>query len=408
MTNNDDFAFEGFDGPNGTIVPDVFFDYLAPHLCEAELRVLLYILRRTFGFKKSADDISLSQMVYGITKRDGEVLDHGAGVQRAAASRAVKGLEQKGVISAERHCSAERGNETTTYRLRFKHPQDPQETTPSIAKRPGGSTRKRPALVSQRDPQETVSQETVKQKTDGDLSKFRKGATQIFSHDAGANDQNRPATPPVLQSASLANPSIPIRPRRAEKAARSASPRVTPSNTILADAIPLSTEPNAQPSLPAMPRPPQGFSRPADVFPAIVRGADEPRVNQGTEGLITPAEQSEDASPEYIENVIRDLSHEFSDAQHIRANVTQALHLWQQSGLSVKAFVEIVYSVRRTTRLQTDVQRRMPYCFKLLRVELGLAPNPRKNQPVKPAEQSSPPSSERPSLAGRYASFVRR
>ncbi len=59
------FRFEGFDSPNGTIVPDDFFDLLAPELSEAELRVCLYIIRRTFGFKKRSDDISLRQMVEG-------------------------------------------------------------------------------------------------------------------------------------------------------------------------------------------------------------------------------------------------------------------------------------------------------------------------------------------------------
>jgi hypothetical protein len=57
-------GFEGFGAPNTTPVPDVVFDVLAPDLGEAELRVLLYIIRRTFGFKKAADTISLGQMVH--------------------------------------------------------------------------------------------------------------------------------------------------------------------------------------------------------------------------------------------------------------------------------------------------------------------------------------------------------
>src|SRR6478672_9655611 len=63
-------AFEGFSSPSYTQVPDELFDALMPSLGDAELRVLLYIIRRTFGFKRDADAISLSQMVSGITTRD--------------------------------------------------------------------------------------------------------------------------------------------------------------------------------------------------------------------------------------------------------------------------------------------------------------------------------------------------
>jgi hypothetical protein len=40
-------------------------------LSGAELKVVLYVARRTFGFGKESDNISLSQMAQGITKRDG-------------------------------------------------------------------------------------------------------------------------------------------------------------------------------------------------------------------------------------------------------------------------------------------------------------------------------------------------
>ena len=66
----DGFYYGGFTSPNGTIVPDDVFDVLLPRLSEAELRVLLYIIRRTFGFKREADAISLSQLVDGITTTD--------------------------------------------------------------------------------------------------------------------------------------------------------------------------------------------------------------------------------------------------------------------------------------------------------------------------------------------------
>ncbi len=57
--------------PNSTQIPDVILDQWMADLSGAELKVVLYVARRTFGFGKESDNISLSQMAQGITKRDG-------------------------------------------------------------------------------------------------------------------------------------------------------------------------------------------------------------------------------------------------------------------------------------------------------------------------------------------------
>jgi predicted transcriptional regulator len=145
--------FQGFGSPNYTQVPDEVFDVLAPDLTEAELRVLLYIVRRTFGFKKSSDDISLKQLVEGIRTQDGRVLDRGASVSKSTAVRAVKGLIEQGIITATRNRSSEKGDEPTTYHLRFK--ADPvfySETR-------GGSAIEHPRVLPQ-NPQQTDRQQT--------------------------------------------------------------------------------------------------------------------------------------------------------------------------------------------------------------------------------------------------------
>ena len=113
------FYFAGFKSPNYTPIPDEFFDMLAPRLSEAELRVLLYIMRRTFGFKKQADAISLSQLTGGIRKRNGEVLDGGTGLSKPAALKGVAGLQEKGIIIVEKAVAEDGRNEINVYRLRY-------------------------------------------------------------------------------------------------------------------------------------------------------------------------------------------------------------------------------------------------------------------------------------------------
>ena len=123
-----DFCFGGFKNLNCTPIPDEFFDVLAVHLSEAELRVLLYIMRRTFGFKKRADAISLSQLTGGIRRRDGSVLDNGTGLSKPAVLKAVSGLQAKGIISVEKRTGYDGRNEVNVYQLRFQDEQEREKT----------------------------------------------------------------------------------------------------------------------------------------------------------------------------------------------------------------------------------------------------------------------------------------
>jgi hypothetical protein len=52
MPNHDEHQFTGYASPNYTPVPDELFDEQLPDLSGAELKVLLYVIRRTFGFKR--------------------------------------------------------------------------------------------------------------------------------------------------------------------------------------------------------------------------------------------------------------------------------------------------------------------------------------------------------------------
>ncbi len=116
-------AYRGLRAPQYTQVPDDFFDWLAPLLNEGELRVLLYLLRRTFGFKRAADAVSLEQLCGGIVRTDGTRLDFGTGLSRTSVLRAVRGLKTKQIIEAQPQSDA-RGTLPTVYRVRMAPDQD--------------------------------------------------------------------------------------------------------------------------------------------------------------------------------------------------------------------------------------------------------------------------------------------
>jgi DNA-binding transcriptional ArsR family regulator len=114
-------SFQGYASPNYTPVPDELFDEQLAELSGSELKVLLYVCRRTFGFKRDADNISLSQMLTGLRTRDGRVLDRGTGLSKKTLLGAIKSLEEKNIIITTRRRSVEKGDEPTAYRLNVRH-----------------------------------------------------------------------------------------------------------------------------------------------------------------------------------------------------------------------------------------------------------------------------------------------
>lgn len=112
--------YRGFTKPNTTPTPDDVFDVFLATLSPAELRVLLYIVRRTFGFKKDSDRISLKQIAEGIMTKQGRRLDSGTGLSRRGAIKAVKGLEAKGLIDVKRLKTGDGYNLVNVYSLRFR------------------------------------------------------------------------------------------------------------------------------------------------------------------------------------------------------------------------------------------------------------------------------------------------
>lgn len=94
--------FPGFRKPTYTMVPDELFDELLADLTGSELKALLYITRRTFGFKKESDNISLNQMLSGIRTKDGRILDRGTGLAKSTLVSALKSLAAKNILIAEK------------------------------------------------------------------------------------------------------------------------------------------------------------------------------------------------------------------------------------------------------------------------------------------------------------------
>jgi hypothetical protein len=120
MATANQATFPGFQFPNTTQIPNEVFDSLMPHLSGGELKVLLYICRRTFGFRKDSDSISLTQIAHGITTKAGRVLDQGTGLSKRQVQRALRLLESRKVIEVTRKVDETGLHEINTYRLNVR------------------------------------------------------------------------------------------------------------------------------------------------------------------------------------------------------------------------------------------------------------------------------------------------
>jgi len=75
---------------NFTTVPNIILDVMMAEISNAELRVLLALVRKTYGWQKQADKVSLSQ------------LQSLTGMTRKSVIAGIAGLEQHGVVTCER------------------------------------------------------------------------------------------------------------------------------------------------------------------------------------------------------------------------------------------------------------------------------------------------------------------
>ncbi len=89
--------------PSHTQTPNELFDSWLPFLNESELKVLLVIMRKTFGWHKTHDVISIGQLT-----------DH-TGMLRETVIKAAKSLQKKGMITRE--VVGANGSQQTIYSL---------------------------------------------------------------------------------------------------------------------------------------------------------------------------------------------------------------------------------------------------------------------------------------------------
>ncbi len=357
--------FPGFQSPNYTAVPDELFDELLPELSGAELKVLLYIIRRTFGFKKDSDDISLAQMLNGVQTRDGRVLDRGVGLSKKTLLQALQSLKDQNIIVTTRQYSVEKGNEPTTYALNILPVRGSVETTPPLGEKlhQGVGEKLRQGVGGESTPspwgKNYTTQETVKQETEIQDSNIRRAP-----HEEAAEDKE---------------------PDRRRTAPRRSAP--TPLTNILErERVRLLGNSDRQISTTAKrASPPEAPEKPAE-------GEEPPQRDLGPPRKRPSPSYNDDrqALLAYLEDFMRELG----DQAPLKSSVSRAHNLYHRSGLSLDAFIGKLYEARSITKERTGSIRsrgegsgtyrpknKAAYYFAVLEDLLGLADDQAKAVP---------------------------
>jgi len=129
------------------------------------------MIRRTYGFKRDSDSISLGQMANGITTKDGRVLDEGTGLSKQGIINGINELLELKIIEVERRRTDNGVNQVNVYRIRRQEASMPprpgrvvnEVDYPSQRGRLHPGQPDRPPVVNEVDPQQTVIQETERQ-----------------------------------------------------------------------------------------------------------------------------------------------------------------------------------------------------------------------------------------------------
>lgn len=100
--------------PNTTQTPNLILDHCMAYLTGDEFKVLMYTVRRTYGFWKDRDRIGLSQYADGIVGADGNIKDMGTGLSKPCISKALKRLIDFNIIVVEDEA---KGAEAALYSL---------------------------------------------------------------------------------------------------------------------------------------------------------------------------------------------------------------------------------------------------------------------------------------------------
>jgi hypothetical protein len=315
-------------------VPAIFLNLFAMIDNLAELKVVTYVMRHTWGFREfdQPKRITIDEFVNGRKHRDGSRMDSGTGLSKSAVLDGIQRAIAHGFIVCFVDDS-DKARVKSYYALKMQSEEQKETEQPEIAATFDSSATNSDAvapddqLVDDCQEQEEYSQD------------YDPYANTIFSPNYQPQEQKifvSEAEPTTTTDVAKNYHSGCQQPPRSEIELREPTCRTKEIRTAC-------TPKSLEESIRYLPTPGQ-FPKPKEKAPAFVR------------------------------NMLTDFSRDLGDCDHIGSNISQAAKIYRNSGMTEQEFIETLYEARATAKKATQVKHinshgnpnRMPYFFKCL------------------------------------------
>ncbi len=335
-------------------VPTVFVDIIAAIDNLAELKVVMYILRHTWGFSdfEASRRITIDEFMHGRKKTDGTRMDNGTGLSKSAVSDGLERAIKHGFVECFID-DRDRARVKHYYRPRMlnegsikSEPPRPEKSGLNQSTFPVRCFEEDDAYPGQLESQYPHTEETTQgaiQQEPNYLEQYPEDydphAGTIFSPNYRSPEQKIFASEAELKTTAEA---VKNYTDGSLKTHRSKERTIEP--TLRTKDIR-----NVHPSL--------------NLEEAI-------RYLPQADQLPKPKAKS----PAFIRNMISDFSQDLGDHDHVLSNTAQAANLYRSSGMSEEAFIQALYDAREAAKKATKIKHlnshgnpnRMPYFFRCL------------------------------------------
>jgi hypothetical protein len=330
-------------------VPAFFVDVIAAIDNLAELKVVLYILRHTWGFREynSPKRITIDEFMHGRKKADRTRMDSGTGLSERAVMQGLQRAIAHGFVV----CYVDDSDQARVkhyYQMRMQSEEQEVPESPEIGEtfekspQPSGDT-PTPSIGETSPFEEQYTESYTEQLEDNspeqETEEYDPYAGTIFSKNYQTPEQkNFVSETSITISADLHNNQCRSdyyadrsENRTVEPTLRTNDIRMTPTSLNLEEAIRFLPTPDQLP---------------------------KPKAK----------------SPAFIRNILSDFSRDLGDHDHVFSNVSQAAKIFRQSGMDEQSFIEALYEARSAAKKATQIKHlnsygnpnRMPYFFRCL------------------------------------------
>jgi len=321
-------------------VPAIFLSLCAMIDNLAELKVVMYIMRHTWGFREydTPKRITIDEFANGRKRTDGTRMDFGTGLSQRAVMQGLQRAIDHGIIT----CYVDDRDQARVkqfYQLSMQNEEavspEPEYENPTLSKK---ETSTSDADGDGSNP--TGDGFSENDCPEQDTEEYDPYAGTIFSQ------QSAPAAGPE-QKFFVSEPGITISADLNDNQCRPESYSARTENRTRESTLRTKEIRNVHPS---------------ENLEDFIRSFPD------------QLPKAKAKSPAFIRNMITDFSRDLGDQDHIFSNISQAAKIYRNSEMSEDTFIQVLYDARTAAKKATQIKHlnshgspnRMPYFFRCL------------------------------------------